>query len=261
MLMPKGLWDAVGKHGPVDRHGPLFPPSVPWRYYEPMREAESILTDVLRLKREPGRSIPVENVSNFASTYGMLGVGTSEDPQFPLDEVRLTQQCLQEVQGGARTLAALQRKEWKEVDKVHPIVKGVPETDKAAYYWSQWQHWLNMRLRGEIPGLGQGISLGLEVEGDAPRHWALRVRTLADALWAALLFRAVAPQPMVECRKCHELFVPSRAGQEFCPPVSGEARSRCSNAFNVARWRRNKDRQRGRESRRRSSPSSGTTRR
>ncbi len=222
LFLPLGLWT----------RGRLPPPL---RRYPAMRESERALSHALRV--DPANQ---KAILEFVNTWGWPGVGTAELPVFPFDEVGRVQNFLTDLQAGLRTLWAILKEEWSVADWHFPLVEGVPDSKRGPYYWQMWRHWLHQRLQGEIPGLGEGVHLGLHFEPDGRRQWSLQARTLADALWAALLFRAATPEPMVECKNCHHPFIPSRADQEFCPPGPDDVRSPCLNAWTVREWRKKK---------------------
>jgi hypothetical protein len=238
VLIPAGLWRTE-----------VWPDEA---ISEPMADAERLLSAILRLVPErlvDGRPQPVPvppaALVDFVSAWGSLGVGVPGHPGFPFDAVALAEAVLRDLARGLYAFRAIQRAEetqaeedWDTVDAYHPRLTIVEDQERRAFYWAQWRHWLNGRLRGEWPGSGGGVHLGFERDPQGRRAWGFRAATLAGACYAAVLFNAVRPEPLAECRNCRRLFVPSRAGQRCCPPEGGgKGRSRCSNAFNVRQYR------------------------
>jgi hypothetical protein len=231
LFMPKGLW-AKGRLPEGERSG--YVPWPPRRVYEPMRESQKILSEVLRLDDVDQD----EKIRKFVSTYGLLGVGTRQQPEYPFDEVGLVKECLKEIKHAARALWAIQTGDRESLERWRPLVQGIERSQVAAYYWSQWQSWINFHLQGH-GGFGGGVHLSLELDPpSAARRWSLRGHSLADVLWTALLFRSVRAEPMVECKGCGNPFVPSREGQMFCPPGFADSRSPCLNRWTVSNWRK-----------------------
>lgn len=198
-------WPDEGVFVPSGWRGSSGQMPPPVRVYDPVE----VLPTLLRAVQLAAEDKPSQLLT-FIGTWGALGVGLPDDPDFPLDGVNLTRTWL-------RSVAS-----WLE--GYHALKLGEPSSPK----WDTLTEMLNDQLVGVHPiaRLRQGKLL--------PQF---RPRSLLDTLWLGCWQMATDGDDLRRCLDCRSLFLPGRRNQYYCDRL-------CANRHTVRNAKRKRSKSR-----------------